>query len=142
MLGLYLAGREVGDAVHGLVARMAGPRDAAQAGGETLAELDAALGTLNTQVWGLYWVSLYSRRLHEVLDQLDSKPPGPVPRYYDRWDATQLATSAALTLRNADLVASALARASTVPPQESAKLRQYLEDIGRELRGCAAEYRP
>jgi hypothetical protein len=142
MLGLYLAGRELGDAVHGQVARMAGRRDAAESGGEALADLDAALAALNTQVWGLYWVSLYSRRLHEVLDQLDAKPPGPVTRYYDRWDESQLTNAAALTLRHADAVGSVLARAGAVAPAQSAKLRQYLDDIGRDLRGCAPEKQP
>jgi len=142
MLGLYLAGRDFGDAVHAKLARMAREQDAAQVGGEALADLDAALGALNTQLWGLYWVSLYSRRLHEVLDQLDSKPPGPVTHYYDRWDTSQLSTSAALTLRTAVLVGDALTRASAVSPEQSAKLRQYLEDIRRGLDGCAPEKRP
>ena len=142
MLGLHLSGRELGDTVHGQVARMAGRRDAAQAGVEPLAELDAALAALNTHVWGLYWVTLYSRRLHEVLDQLDSKPPGPVTLYYDRWDKSQLTNSAALTLRNAAIVREALARTSALAPEPSAKLRKYLEDIVRDLRGCSTDEMP
>jgi len=122
MLDLYLAGRDLGDAVH--------------AQGRPDAALDAALGKLNAQVWGLYWVSLYSRRLHEVLDQLD-KPPGAVTRYYQRWDASQLATSAALTMKDWAAADEALRSAQGLTPERTQILASYLERVKREVRDCA-----
>jgi len=123
MLDLYLSGRNLGDAV-----RSPGQPDAV---------LDASLTRLNTQIWGLYWVSLYSRRLREVLDQLD-KPPGAVTRYYQRWDASQLATSAALTMKELAVADEALRAAQGLTPERAQTLGSYLERVRREVRDCAS----
>jgi hypothetical protein len=132
MLDLYLAGREIGDAVR-----------AASTRSDTASALDAANSALNTNIWGLYWISLYSRRLHEVLEQVDAgrevSPIGSVRGYYSRWDASQLVNSATLALRSARDVDDALTRAeaaATIPVSDDAKLRQYVARVGKELQGC------
>ncbi len=132
MLDMYLAGRELAEAVHAqLIAQSSKPI-------EPLASLEASMSALNTHAFGFYWVSLYSRRLHEVLDQLDSKPPGPVTRYYDHWDRTQLVTSANLVLRDAAKVSEALARAEGIPEAQSQRLRGYLANVRSALAGCTS----
>ena len=102
----------------------------------SLSALGHALSKLNTSIWGLYWVNIYSRRLHEVLDQLDSKPPGPVTQYYDRWDSSQLVSSAATLKRELDSVGKLLVHAQGVSAQQTAMLQQFLRQIDNELEGC------
>ncbi len=139
MLAVYLHGREIGDAVHSQVQQVMHAQDTKSNGAAVLLELDRAMATLETQVWGFYWVSLYSRRLHEVLEQLDTKPPGPVSAYYDRWDASQSATSAALIRNSAGAVRAVLVRAVALAPENAANILKYLERMGKELRGCTSE---
>lgn len=138
MLSLFLAGREIGNAVHTQVEQKLPQATGALAETKMLFELDAALGQLNTQVWGMYWVTNYSRRLYEVLDQLDSKPPGPVTQYYARWSRAQLTSSATLTMSDVGRVGDALARAKAVSPEQSARLRKYLDDLNQDLQGCTS----
>jgi len=128
MLDLYLSGSDISQRLR----RARVSRDAAEE-----PTLPAALDALNTHVWGLYWVSLYSRRLHEVLGELDPKQ-GPVSQYYSRWDATQLATSAALVLREVNTVRARLEPASLLPQEEDKALRTHLERVSTALRGCSA----
>ena len=139
MLAVYLTGREIGDTVHRQVLQAMPTQDAKVNAATALADLDRAMAALETQVWGFYWVSLYSRRLHEVLEQLDSKPPGPVTSYYNRWDASQSATSSSLLRNTAGAASAALARAIDLAPANAANVRKYLDQIGAELRGCASE---
>jgi len=138
MLGLFLAGRGLSDAVHGeLVEAMS--RVSTEEQVKSLSALDHALGDLNLRVWGLYWVSVYSRRLHEVLDKLDSNPPGPVTLYYDRWDRTQLIDSVAMVNRETVTVDDLLARTRGLSSEQSSALQQHLGRIRKELLGCATE---
>jgi len=145
MLGLFLAGRALGDAVHAQLLDAVARRDLAGERWEervrSLAELDHALGALNTQVWGQYWVSLYGRRLHEVLDRLD-KPPGAISRYYQRWDGSQMNSSVASVTRDADAVDALLARTPVLSSEQAAELQQHLGRIRRELQGCTTEQDP
>lgn len=150
MLDLYLTGREAGSTVRAAIVRGASSQRVSD-----VVTLDAAVGALNAEIWGLYWLSLYSRRLHEVLEQVDEGrqlPPtslstGTVRGYYTRWDASQLSSSAAMTLRTAAEVATALARVepqgsaaatAALLPEEAAKLRQYAVRVSTELQACAA----
>lgn len=141
MLDVFLAGRGLGEAVHGQLMEAAGRAGAGESV-KSLAALDHALGSLNTQVWGLYWVSLYSRRLHEVLERLDSKPPGPVTRYYDRWDGSQMNASVATIGRDAETVEALLARTRGLSQEQAAALQQHLGRIRRELQGCTFDTDP
>ena len=146
MLGLFLAGRQLSDAVHGQLLDAVSRRDNLGERGEdgvkSLAELDHALGNLNIQVWGQYWVSLYGRRLHEVLERLDSKPPGPVTRYYDRWDGSQINGSVANVTRDADAVDALLARTRGLSHEQSVAIQQHLGRIRKEVEGCTSEQDP
>lgn len=141
MLGLFLTGRGLSDAVHGQLMEAAS-RDSTAEGVKSLAALGHALGALNTQVWGLYWISLYSRRLHEMLERPDSKPPGPVTRYYDRWDGSQINGSVANVTRDADAVDALLARTRVLSQEQSAAIQQHLGRVREELQGCITEQDP
>ena len=146
MLGLFLAGRGLGEAVHGQLVEAVGRRGNSgerwEESVQSLVALDHALGNLNTQIWGQYWVSLYGRRLHEVLERLDSKPPGPVTRYYDRWDGSQMNSSVASVTRDADAVDALLARTRVLSQEQSAAIQQHLGRIREELQGCITEQDP
>lgn len=143
ILGLFLDGRRLSDAVHEQLVEAVSRRDnlegRAQESATSLVELDHALSTLSTHLWGQYLVSLYSRRLHEVLDRLDSKPPGPVTSYYDRWDGSQINSSVLLVTRDADAVDAALARTRVLSREQSAMLQQHLGRIREELQGCIVD---
>lgn len=136
ILDLFLSGRNLDDVIRAEWMEHSSPPDKAEEKVKSLSVFHHTLGDLNTRIWGLYWVSLYSRRLHEVLDQLDSKPPGPVTQYYDRWDATQLNSSVALVAHQAKTVGDLLARTGSLPTGLEGELRQHLVHIDRELRGC------
>lgn len=148
MLDLYLTGREAAASVRAFIAR-----SASTAGTGNVVELDAAVEQLNAEVWGLYWLSLYSRRLHEVLEQVDagkelpahSFSRGTVHGYYTRWDASQLTSSAKMAVRSAASVGTALVQVEKLVgadgvaaflPAESVKLRQYAARAGNELQAC------
>jgi hypothetical protein len=98
--------------------------------------LGHALSKLNTSILGLYWVNIYSRRLHEVLEQLDSKPPGPVTQYYDRWDGSQLVSSATMLKRDLDSVNKLLPQTTGISAEQTEMLQQFLRQIDNELKGC------
>lgn len=136
LLDFFLSGRRLSDEIHGQLIQSAGQRNSTEERLKSLSALDHELSILNANVWGLYWVSLYSRRLHEVLDQLDSKPPGPVTQYYDRWDATQLDNATSSVIRESGTVGALLARTSALSPELSEKMLQHLGRIDEELRGC------
>lgn len=137
VLDLFLSGQNISNTIHEQLIEAAGRRETAGERVKSLLALDHALNNLNTKVWGLYWVSLYSGHLHEILGQLDSKPPGPVTQYYDRWDGAQLGSSAALVKHEANTVNNLLTRTSGVSAEHSAILQQYLRRIDNELLGCA-----
>jgi hypothetical protein len=136
LLDFFLSGRRLSDEIHGQLIQSAGQRNSTEEKLKSLSTLDHELSILNANVWGLYWVSLYSRRLHEVLDQLDSKPPGPVTQYYDRWDATQLHNAITPVIRDSGAVGALLARTRVLSPALSEKMHQHLGRIDEELRGC------
>lgn len=144
MLDLYMAGRKAAESDRAIIER------SAVAGKLTAAlTLDAAVNALNTEIWGFYWLALYSRRLHEVLEQVDAtrKLPsqslitGTVRAYYSRWDVSQLTTSAARVVHAAGQVANALdgaekIGATTILPTEAAALRQFATRAANELQDC------
>ena len=136
--GLFLAGRSIADGVHLLWADSGERRNALGAELQPVIALDDELAKLNQSVWGLYWVALYHRRLHEVLDQLDPKTRDPVVAYYTRWSGSQLTTSATAVLQNVDRARSAAARAVAVPQVIRNDLAEHLDRVARSLAGCAA----
>jgi len=142
MLDLFLYGRGLGDAFQGKIVNAEMQKGNEENKVETLSVLDHALSTLNTQIWGLYWVSLYSRRLHEVLYKLDSKPPGPTTLYFDRWDTVQLNGLVDQVMHERAAVGDLLVHQNGLPTELSEKLQQYLGRISNELLGCAMKKQP
>lgn len=145
MLDLYMTGRTAAATDRTIIER------SAAAGTLTSAlTLDATVNALNTEIWGIYWLVLYSRRLHEVLEQVDparelpsqSLITGTVRGYYSRWDAAQLTATATRVVHAAGQVVTALDRAesaggTTILPTEAARLRQFAARAVNELQGCA-----
>lgn len=136
LLSLFLSGQKLSDMFNEQAMQNAGHRNNPAQRAQSLSALSHALSKLNTSIWGFYWVSIYSRRLHEVLDQLDSKPPGPVTQYYDRWDGTQLVGSAAMLKRELDSVDKMLLHIQGISAEQTAMLQQFLRQIDNELVGC------
>jgi len=134
-----LSARSLGESVHGQVVEASGRPDTVVAEFRSLLALDAAIGNLEARVLGQYYLSLYSRRLREVLALFDLRPAGTAAADYDRWDRAQWADSVALIAREAGEVSSALARVSGVASEQTTKLKQFLGRIGTELRGCAPD---
>lgn len=136
--GLFLSGRSIAEGVHALWADSAGRRNALGAELQPVIVLDDELAKLNQSVWGTYWVALYHRRLHEVLDQLDPKTRDPVVTYYTKWSGSQLTNSATSVLENVDRVRGAAARAGAVPQVIRSDLAEHLDRVARSLAGCTA----
>lgn len=136
--GLFLAGRSIADGVHALWADSGDRRNALGAELQAVINLDDELSKLNQAVWGTYWVALYHRRLHEVLDQLDPKTRDPVVAYYTRWSGSQLTNSAATMLQDVDRVRSAAVRAGAVPEVVRKDLAEHLERVVKSVAGCTA----
>lgn len=135
--GLFLAGRSITEGVHALWADSAERRSALGSELQNVIVLDDELAKLNQSVWGTYWVALYHRRLHEVLDQLDPKTRDPAVAYYTRWSGSQLMNSATTVLQNVDRVRGAAARAGAVPQVVRSDLAEHLDRVARSLSGCA-----
>jgi hypothetical protein len=135
---LFLSGQKFSDMIHEQALKTPELQANAAPTARSLSVLGHALSKLNTSIWGLYWVNIYSRRLHEVLDQLDSKPPGPVTQYYDRWDSSQVVSSAAMLKRDLDSVNKLLPQTPGVSAEQKEMLQQFLRQIENELEGCTA----
>jgi hypothetical protein len=136
LLNLLLSGQKISDTIHEQTLQTLEQPGNAAAGARSLSMLGHALSKLNNSILGLYWVNIYSRRLHEILEQLDSKPPGPVTQYYDRWDGSQLVGSAAMLKRDLDSVNRLLSQAPGVSAEHTEMLQQFLRQIDNELEGC------
>ena len=133
---LFLSGQKFSDMIHEQALKTPELQTNAAPPARSLSVLGHELSKLNTSIWGLYWVNIYSRRLHEVLDQLDSKPPGPVTQYYDRWDSSQLVNSAAMLKRDLDSVNKLLPQTPGVSAEQKEMLQQFLRQIENELQAC------
>ena len=133
---LFLSGQKFSDMIHEQALKTSELQANAAPHVRSLSALGHALSKLNTSIWGLYWVNIYSRRLHEVLEQLDSKPPGPVTQYYDRWDGSQLVSSATMLKRDLDSVKKLLPQTTGISPEQTEMLQQFLRQIDNELKGC------
>jgi hypothetical protein len=136
LLNLFLSGQKISDTIHEQTLQTLEQPGNAAAGARSLSMLGHALSKLNTSILGLYWVNIYSRRLHEVLEQLDSKPPGPVTQYYDRWDGSQLVSSATMLKRDLDSVNKLLPQTTGISAEQTEMLQQFLRQIDNELKGC------
>jgi hypothetical protein len=135
---LLLSGQKFSDMIHEQTLQSLEQPGNTAARARSLSVLGHALSKLNTSIWGLYWVNIYSRRLHEILDQLDSKPPGPVTQYYDRWDSSQLLSSAAMLKRELDSVNKLLLQTTGVSAEQTEMLQQFLRQIENELNSCTS----
>lgn len=129
LLSLFLSGQKISDTIHEQQVNQTAPNP-------SLSALHLNFSRLQTSLWGFYWVNIYSRRLHEVLDQLDSKPPGPITQYYDRWDGTQLAGSSSMLKRDVDIVGKLLPHTQELAAELTASMQQFLRQIETEIAGC------
>jgi hypothetical protein len=138
MLGLFLPGRSLGDAVHALWAGASGRRDAPGQDLQPVIVLDQDMSRLNASIWGLYWITRYGARLYEVIDKLDDKERGPAMTYYDRWHKSQLTGSSIEALKVVDQVRADLALSKALPSVMKADIEEHLQRVVRDLAGCTS----